>query len=198
MERSLWQNNKDEGKPRFLRRWEIFSRSRTSASAEGRIKLPFGSNRILLGSQIRRPCSLAKVSNAYHKSSLFLGVSEELLFAKISNVIANRSFPDLAFTKSLGFGVLPKGRVRVTVEIAFVRFTRSPYSRFFGVLSAEEFNKGQAFYLSVESGIGSNKLILQFACQGNIDGVVDRNLIVKGEVERFLEQVWGWGGNVHV
>ena len=62
-----------------------------------------------------------------------------------------------------------------------------------GTLRTEEFNEGQAFYLSVESGIGSDKLIVQFACQGNIDGVVDRNVIVKGKVERFLEQIWGLG-----
>jgi hypothetical protein len=73
---------------RFLRRWEIFSRSRTSASAGRRIKLPFGSNRILLGSQIGRPRSLAKISNAFQKSSLFLwNVRGTHFLAKIPEVL---------------------------------------------------------------------------------------------------------------
>jgi len=110
MEQSFWQSNEKGEKARFLRRREIFSRSKTSASAGRRIELPFGSNRILLGSQLSGPSFLAKISEASHKSSLFLGVSEELLFAKISNVIANQTFPDLAFTKNSGFGILPKGR----------------------------------------------------------------------------------------
>jgi len=109
MEQSLWQNNKDEGKPRFLRRWDVIARERSDEaisyiyardchalqarndSAEGRIKLPFGSNRILLGSQIRRPCSLAKISNVSQKSSLFLRMKEASLFAKISNACQKSS-----------------------------------------------------------------------------------------------------------
>jgi len=38
------------------------------------------------------PGFLAKISNVSHKSSFFLGVNEDLLFAKISNDIANRTF----------------------------------------------------------------------------------------------------------
>jgi len=93
MEQLFWRSNGNREKARFLRRWEIFSHSRTSASAGRRIKLPFGSDRILFGSQIGQPRSLAKISNASQKSNLFLGVREGLLFAKISNVIANRTFP---------------------------------------------------------------------------------------------------------
>jgi len=89
----FWRSKVNREKTRFLQLWEIFSRSRTSVSAGRRIKLPFGSDRILLGSQIGRPCSLAKISNVSQKSSLFPRGSGELLFAKIYNVIANRTFP---------------------------------------------------------------------------------------------------------
>jgi len=80
----------------------------------------------------------------------------------------------------------------------WVAFGTLKSARPIGILRAEELNEREAFYLSVEFGISGDKLIVQFACQGNIDGVVDRNVIVKGKVEGFLEQIWGWGGNVYV
>ncbi|MCJ7645750.1 hypothetical protein MUO65_02430 [bacterium] len=82
MEQLFWQNSGNREKARFVRRWEIFSRSKTSASAERRIELPFGSDRILLGSQFGRHSFLAKISNASHKSSAFLVWKEDLAFAR--------------------------------------------------------------------------------------------------------------------
>jgi len=82
MEQSFWQSNEKGEKARFLRRREIFSRSKTSASAGRRIELPCGSDKILLGSQFSRPRFLAKISNASQKWSLFLGVSEGFLDAR--------------------------------------------------------------------------------------------------------------------
>ena len=90
------------------------------------------------------------------------------------------------------------GKRNFQVAFGTLKSARPGENKFVGTLRAEEFNEGQAFYLSVEPGIGSDKLIVQFACQGNIDGVVDRNLIVKGKVESFLEQIWCWDGNIYV
>jgi hypothetical protein len=91
MEQLFWRSNENREKARFLRRWEIFSRPKTSASEGRRIKLPCGSDKILLGSQFRRPRFLAKISNASQKWSLFLGVSEGLFLAKNSNALYTKS-----------------------------------------------------------------------------------------------------------
>ena len=147
MEQLFWRSNENREKARFLRRWEIFSRPKTSASEGRRIKLPCGSDKILLGSQFRRPRFLAKISNASQKWSLFLGVSEGLFLAKNSNALYTKSLrvsektvpsflakisnasqksssflvwkEDLAFARTPGVGATIPGRVRGRTRLPY-------------------------------------------------------------------------------